>query len=356
MKTKTWVGRLLAAAAFFAAAAPATAYDELAVEEKALRVLDTILPAGIETRDEGMKEAQVEGWVKVSYEAKSRRGWMPVVIFVHEDTEYALAGRLYSVAVGAEPREKAKSVLEERIPTKFERELIQDQVTPMEGLREYLFEVRLPQRGPQAVGVYVGDKFGVVGQLFGPGNDNLTQKNKQSWRGSLVSWGDLTQGLEPVYGEADAPVRFAMFTDPDCPACQRAKKRIENLVAQNGDRLAGYLLWLPLDMHDHAKPKSKVLACAPADSQARLFDALQDTKPNGVGEVFEVLKRKDAAVPGGVRSCIDSGEADRHLERVQQQADQVGLSSVPTVYFDGKVFRGFPEDAVKEALEAAGGG
>ena len=356
LSTKIWLGRLMAAAALLVAAAPVTAYDELAVEEKALRVLDAMLPEGVETRSDGMEEASVEGWIKASYEAKSRRGWMPVKIFVHEDTDYALAGRLYAVTPDAEPLDKAKSALGERIPSKFERELIQEKATAMEGLREYLFEVRLPQRGPQAIGVYVGDDFGVVGQLFGPGNENLTQKSKRTWRGSLVSWSDLTKDLEPVYGDAEAPVRFAMFTDPDCPACQAAKDRIDSLVAKHGDRLAGYLLWLPLDMHDHAEPKAKVLACAPTGTQPRLFDALKETKPNGVEEVYEVLERKDVAIPDGTRGCVDSGGGDRHLERVRQQADQVGLSSVPTVYFDGKVYRGFPEDAVKEALEAAAGG
>jgi len=346
---------MLAAVLAMAPVATAAAYDELLVEEKALRVLDSMLPEGVETRDKGMEAAQVADWVKVSYEAKSRRGWLPVEIFVHEAAEYALAGRLYPQEAGTKPRQKAKQALSERLPERFERKIIQERATPMEGLREFLFEVRLPQRGPQAVAVYVGPDFGVVGQLFGPDSQNLTETAKRSWRGSLVAWQDLVDGLQPVYGSADAPVRFAMFTDPDCPACQRAKGRIDELMAEHGGELAGYLLWLPLDMHQHAKPKAKVLACSAPERQPALFDALKGTKPTKVAEVYEVLERKDLAVARSVRGCVASGQADKRLKRFRQHADQVGLSSVPTVYFDGKVYRGFPEDAVTEALKAAGG-
>jgi len=345
---------LIAALLATVLASPAAAYDELLVEEKALRVLDTMVPSGVETREKGMEKAPVEGWIKAAYEAKTRRGWLSVDVYVHESAEYALAGRLFPLEAGAKPRQKAKQAMSERLPDKFERRIIQEQATAMEGLREFLFEVQLPERGPQAVAVYVGKDFGVVGQLFGPDNQNLTEAAKRSWRGSLVSWQDLTEGLKPVYGSADAPVQFAMFTDPDCPACQRAKGRIDELTAEHGDALAGYLLWLPLEMHRHAKPKAKVLACSAPERQPELFEALKGSKPNKVAEVYEVLKRKDIDVPRKVRGCVASGQADKRLQRYKKQADTVGLHSVPTVYFDGKVYRGFPEQAVTEAIEAAG--
>lgn len=331
-------------------AAPAAAYDDLVVEEKALRVLDTMLPSGVETREQGIQESDVPGWVKVSYKAKSRKGWVNVDIFVHEGGDYALAGRMYPQASGAEPRQRARDAMDQRLPEKFRAELVRERAAPMEGLREFLFEVRSARRGPHPVAVYVGEEFAHVGRLFGPANQNLTQETQRSWRGERVAWKDLTAGLEPVYGRAGAPVRFAMFTDPDCPACQRAKGRIDELMAEHGGELAGYLLWLPLDMHQHARPKAKVLACAPSERQDGLFDALKGTKPNKVGEVYEILERKDLEVPPQVRDCVASGQADKHLERFRSQADRVLLRSVPTVYFDGKVYNGFPEAAIKEAL------
>jgi len=351
----TRLGPILAAALLaLLAAGPAVAYDDLVVGEKALRVLDQIVPSGVETRDKGVEKAKVSGWVKASYQAKSRRGWVPLDIYVHQGGDYALVGKLYPQDAGTKPRQRAKEAMAERVPDKFERSIIHERATGMEGLREFLFEVRIPRRGPQAVGVYTGQDFALVGQMYGPDNQNLTEASKRSWRGSLISWKALTDGLKPVYGDAGAPVEFAMFTDPDCPACQAAKGRIDKLMDKHGDQLAGYLLWLPLDMHKHSRPKAKVLACTAADRQSDLFDALKGSKPDKVADVYEVLKHKGVEVPRKVRGCVASGQADGLLKRFRKQADKIGLHSVPTVYFDGKVYRGFPEQEVTDALEEAG--
>jgi hypothetical protein len=344
---------MAAAVLLLTGAVPAAAYDDLAVEEKALRVMDQLVPSEAETKEKGMAESAVPGWIKVSFEAKSRRGWIPIEVYVHEDTEYALVGRLMDVSADLSPREKADKAAGQRLPDRLDHELIQEEDAPMEGLRLFLYEVRVPQRGPQPMAVYVGDDLAVVGQLFGPANQNLTEVAQQRWRASQVEWAELIKGLEPVYGSADADVQFAMFTDPDCPSCQRAKGRIDELVEEHGDDIAGYLLWLPLDMHPHAKPKAKVLTCSPAGKQAALFDALKDTKPEKVADVYTILEGKDVALPDGVKDCIASGKADKQLKRFNEHAGQVGVHSVPSVYFDDRLYKGFPESAIRSGLEAA---
>mgnify|MGYP006286006657 CR=1 FL=1 len=332
------------------AAGPALAYDDLVVEEKALRIMDTLVPPDTETKEEGMKESRIPGWIKVAFQAKSRRGWIPINIYVHEKGDYALVGRLYGSPEGADPREAANKAADKRLPDRFSYRLIKEQAAGMEGLREVIMEVEIPQRGKRPMAVYVGEGFAAVGQLFGPDNQNLTQVALQRWRADQVAWQELVKDLKPAYGSPDAPVRFAMFTDPDCPSCQKAKARIDQMIQETGDRMAGYLLWLPLDMHPHAKPKAKVLACSPAGRQQGLFDALKGTEPEGVKDVYAVLEDKGMAVPEAVRQCVSSGRAEDRLARFSRLAERVGVSSVPTVYFDDRVFRGFPEQELRRAL------
>jgi protein-disulfide isomerase len=217
-----------------------------------------------------------------------------------------------------------------------------------------LFEVTIPQRGrKRALTVYVGEDFGVVGRLFGPDNSNLSGRARQEWRAEQVAWSDLIEGREPVYGSAEAPVRIAMFTDPDCPACQQAKGRLDKLAEEYGDALAVYLLWLPLDMHEHARPKAKVLSCFPAERQKTLFDRLKPMEPDDVADVYAGLEDKGAEVPQSVRACVDSGEAKAALDRNQGYANDMGVRSVPSVYFDDRLYKGFPESAIRSGLEAA---
>ncbi len=351
MRDKLRLGRIGAILALaFLATGPASAYDDLVVEEKALRIMDRLVPPGAETKEEGMQESAVPGWIKVGFQAKSKRGWIPVSIFVQEEARYALVGRLYPSAKGAEPREAAERAADKRLPDRFRHRIIGEQAAPMPGLREFLFEVEVPRRGKQPMAVYVGEGFAGVGQLFGPDNRNLTQLAQQRWRAKQVAWKELVKGLEPVYGSADAPVQFGMFTDPDCPSCQKAKARIDGMMGETGERLAGYLLWLPLDMHPHAKPKAKIFTCSPPGRQRILFDALKGTEPDSVQDVYALLAKKDLEVPGGVRECVSSGRAAARLERFRKLADRIGVSSVPTVYFGDRVFKGFPEKELREAL------
>jgi len=350
LRISGWTGLIVAAACLLGVAAPASAYDDLAVEEKALRVMDEVVPRQAETREKGMEEASVPGWVKVSFEAKSRRGWIPIEVYVHEDAEYALVGRLIGVGGDQSPREKADQAVAKRLPERMDYKLIRQRSAEMEGLQEFLYEVQVPQRGAQPMAVYVGDRLAVVGQLFGPANQNLTEVAQQRWRASKVDWSKLIEGMEPVYGSADAEVQFAMFTDPDCPACQQAKGRIDEMMKEHGGDLAGYLLWLPLNMHEHAKPKAKVLACTEPAKQSALFDALKGSEPDSTGDVYGVLADKDMAVGDGVKECVASGKAEERLQRYRELADRLGVNSVPSVYFNDRLFKGFPEGDVREQL------
>ncbi|MFP4616338.1 MAG: thioredoxin domain-containing protein [Thiohalorhabdus sp.] len=344
------MGWLVLAAGLTFLAGPAGAYDELEVEERALRVMDDLLPSEIETRQKTMEEAEVSGWVHVVYEAQSERGWIPVELYIREEADYAFMGKQYPLDPSEDADAKAEAAMDKRLPAEFERELLESRDTPLEGVREYLYEVQVPQRGAQPVAAYVGEDFAVVGQLFGPDNANLTEAAEQEWAGSQVDWEELVDGLEPVFGSGDTEVRFAMFTDPDCPACQRAKERIEELVEENGDELSGYLLWLPLDMHQHAKPKAEVLACAAPERQSDLFDALQGTQPNSTDDVYSILENQEVEVSKSVRECVAAGEGEERLKRYKDFADRMQVHSVPSVYFDGRLFKGFPESEIREAL------
>ncbi|MFA9461301.1 thioredoxin domain-containing protein [Thiohalorhabdus methylotrophus] len=355
MRKRGWIGWLALAIGLTVLAGPAAAYDELAVEEKALRVVDALLPPDIETRKKSMGEAPVEGWVKAVFEAQSQRGWIPIELYIREGADYAFMGQMYQLDPSMDARDKARKAMENRLPPRFDRKLLQSGDTPLEGVKEFLFEVQVPQRGAQPVAAYVGDGFGVVGQLFGPDNQNLTEVAKQKWAGGQVSWKELVKGLKPVYGSEGAPVRFAMFTDPDCPACQQAKRRIDTLIEKHREDLSGYLLWFPLEMHKHARPKAEVLACSTPERQSRMFDALKGSEPGDVEDVYATLQEEGVEVPERVRECVSSGKGEEWLKRVREFANKMQVTSVPSVYYDGRLFKGFPEQEIREALRSGSG-
>lgn len=335
-------------------AAPVNALDKLQAQEKAMRVLDQMVPPGTETREKGVQGEPVPGWTRVAFEAKSNRDeWLPIDVYIDTEGDYALVGRLYQVD-GADPEARGEAALSQRLPERFDFRLIKKQKAPLQGVAEMLYEVSLPQRDQtRALTVYAGDGFGVVGQLYGPDNTNLSDRVRQEWRAEQVAWSDLVADRAPVYGTKDAPVQIAMFTDPDCPACQRAKKRIDKLADEYGDDLGVYMLWMPLPMHDHAEPKAKALACSAAQEQKGLFKTLKPMEPNSVGDVYTALEEEGVAVPDGVRECVSAGEAGEALAQNKRHANSMGVRSVPSVYFRDRLYKGFPESAIRDALEEA---
>lgn len=346
--------RVLPALALLAgllAAAPADAQDDFAARDRAARAVASVLPERVATREaDGAVSEVAAGWRRVPYEVQGRRGWFPLDVLVHPGNGHALVGTLGEGGAGDGPRARAQSLLESQLPDGWRLRTVADRAIDAAGLHEVLVEAqRGGQGGARLLSVYVGEGFALRGGLRDPEGTDITGAGRRRFRGDLVSWDALTEGRQPAYGAAEAPVRVAMFTDPDCPSCRRAKERIEKLAERYPQRLAVYFLWYPLDAHPHAEPKARVLACAPAGRQAELFEALKPAEPEDVAGALEALRDSGMSVDQGLARCARQGKGS--LARDRQLAQQGRVTGTPSVYFQGELYRGFPEPAIRRALE-----
>ncbi len=126
----------------------------------------------------------------------------------------------------------------------------------------------------------------------------------------------LKQAL--VLGPKKATKRIAVFTDPDCPYCQKLHVEIKQVLAKRHDT-AFYIFLRPLPMHGKdALDKAQAIICA--KSQALLDDALSGR-----------------AVPPP--SCSTAG---KQVQKNEALADSLGLRSTPAlVRNDGMVHMGY---------------
>lgn len=346
---------LVAAAGLLAAGAPAPAQDDFSLRDRAARALSSVLPERAETREADGEITRVAGdWRLVPYEARGQRGWFPLHVLVNADTGHALVGTVGQEGGGDGPRERAKALLKAQLPPDWQLQAVADRSIEGAGLHEVLVEARgKGQRGAaRMLAVYLGEGFGLRGALEGPDGADLTAVGQRRFRGQQVSWEELRGDREPAYGSAGAPVQLAMFTDPDCPSCRRAKERIEALAEAHPDKLAVYFLWYPLEVHEHAEPKARVLGCAPASRQPALFEALKPAEPEDAAAAVAALRDGGESVSETLAECARQGGGT--LERDRELAEQGRVTGTPSVYFRGDLYRGFPEPAIREALEAAG--
>ncbi len=75
-----------------------------------------------------------------------------------------------------------------------------------------------------------------------------------------------------ILGPKEAPLKMAVFTDPDCPYCGKFHGEMEKIVRERKD-IVFYIFLFPLPMHKDAYWKSKSIVCE--NSLKMLADAFE---------------------------------------------------------------------------------
>ena len=117
-----------------------------------------------------------------------------------------------------------------------------------------------------------------------------------------------------LMGNSEAPLKVAVFTDPDCPFCATFHQEMGKVLLERSD-VAFYIFMFPLAMHKNAYWKSKSVVCN------RSLKMLEDS-----------FAKKE--IP---RTECDTKEVDNNIKLAQD----LGIQGTPTVVFaDGRVHAG----------------
>ena len=207
--------------------------------------------------------------------------------------------------------QEIKSILQSmKIP---QAEVLKIQMSPIKGL----WEISINERGKQGL-FYVdfSKKYllpGPIIEIQGGVNKTMERLGKIQESGR-VDFAKIPMNNALVMGNALAPQKVAVFTDPDCPFCRTLHHELEKVIQERRD-IAFYIFLYPLMMHKNAYWKSKSILCN--KSLKMLTDAFLQ-KP----------------IP---RTECDTQEIDANIKL----AETLGISSTPTLVFaDGRVHKG----------------
>jgi protein-disulfide isomerase len=163
----------------------------------------------------------------------------------------------------------------------------------------------------------------------------------------------------PTRGPASAPVVIQIFSDFQCPFCNRVRPTIERLLAEHSDVR---LVWrdYPLPFHTNAMPAAEaareVFRQAGNDAFWRFHDLLfenqQQLDPDSLVRMAERVRGVDAR---RVRRALEDGthraavEAD--MRAVREAGAQIGT---PSFFINGRLLQGAqPYEAFRAAVERA---
>lgn len=147
--------------------------------------------------------------------------------------------------------------------------------------------------------------FALVGNLIDlKTRENLTEQRQDEL--SVVDFAGLPFDKAFVKVKGDGSRKLAIFTDPDCPYCQRLEQELGKV-----SNVTVYVFLLPLaQLHPDAPRKARAVWCAP--DRAKAWDAL-------------MLEGREPAAPAP--ECQDP------LADVAKVADRIGIQGTPGLAF-----------------------
>lgn len=169
--------------------------------------------------------------------------------------------------------------------------------------------------------------------------------------------GDFTRG--PV----DAPVTIVEFSDFQCPYCRAGSSEVQKTLSEYGGKVRLVFKNFPLDiscnetmtqqLHPFACRAAVLARCVGAKDQ-ELFWRAHDLL-FGVSELSdEVLARipRELSFPSKeLGACMDSKETLTAIERDVRQAQELGVSSTPSFFLNGRPVADYRDGALSRVVE-----
>jgi thiol:disulfide interchange protein DsbC len=177
--------------------------------------------------------------------------------------------------------------------------------SPYFGLYEALFDEQLVYTDAKVSYVFVGTVYDAATKK------NLTEAKLRDFNRVAFDSLPLELAIKKVKGNGTR--RLAVFSDADCPFCERLEKELKSI-----DNVTIYTFLYPIDqLHPDAARKSRLIWCAP--DKAKAWDAF-----------FE-----SGALPK------NNGDCDNPLAATGQLGQKMRVTATPTLVFaDGSVIPG----------------
>jgi protein-disulfide isomerase len=163
-----------------------------------------------------------------------------------------------------------------------------------------------------------------------------------------------TASHNPLRGREGAPVKLVLFSDFQCPFCQRAEPVIARLLERFSDDVE--LAWrhYPLSIHSQARLAAEAAQCA-HDQNAfwQYHDALfADQSRLQKEDLIRTAGRVglDADLFG---TCLSSRAHARDVADDAEAGDRAGVNGTPTLFVNGVAFVGsLPYETYERAILA----
>jgi protein-disulfide isomerase len=174
----------------------------------------------------------------------------------------------------------------------------------------------------------------------------------------------LVRGDPPTRGSDQAPATLAIFSDFQCPYCQRMAETLNRLAASEGGRLRIVYHYFPLSMHRWARPVAQAAACAHRQGNAAFWslhdflfahqrELTADNVPRRVEDWAHAAPHFDAEKSA---TCVKEGLTSGQVEQDMALGVELGVHGTPTLFLNGEFIDGGSADEIRASIRRVAAG
>lgn len=200
--------------------------------------------------------------------------------------------------------------------------------------------------GKKLITVYLSpDRTFLSTELYDLRIDPAVEEQKQAESVTKA----LLAGDPPTLGTPGSPVSIVVFSDFQCPYCQRVKNMLEqDVLPKEAGKVRVAYRFFPLAMHSWAKPAAMMAACAGLQDNAgfwKVYDFLFDnqkklTAENLAQNVTEFVASSTTLDKKQFQTCIDKDLALGIVSKDITLGQDNGVHATPTIYVNGVKYEG----------------
>lgn len=156
---------------------------------------------------------------------------------------------------------------------------------------------------------------------------------------------------DPARGPKDAPITIIEFSEYQCPFCARVTPTLKGLEQKYGGKVRIVYKDFPLQNHAQAPKAAEAAHCA--GDQGKYWELHDRMFANQQQLQVPQLKQHAAAIgldQAKFDQCLDSGKHAAIVQEDVAYGNQMGVSSTPTLYINGRLVSGAQPSSVFESI------
>jgi protein-disulfide isomerase len=163
---------------------------------------------------------------------------------------------------------------------------------------------------------------------------------------------DIPLGASPVMGAKNGPVHIVAFLDYQCPYCATMFPLLEQLMDKYPQKVSVILKHFPLRMHSFAE---KASLAALASTKQNKYRELSSIYFKNYKSLNDQTLREYAQQAGLNMEAFEKDRGDTALRTIIAEdtnlGRKLGIRGVPSVFINGRSFRGRSIDALSQQVE-----